>query len=381
MKKISVKKLYTGQELLEDQIVLFDQKIEAIRPRAEADAVAAEDLGECTIMTPGFIDLHIHGSAGADVMDATAEALKTIARSLPQFGCTSFLATTMTETPEAITAALDNVRAYRAQQGGEPEAEILGVHLEGPFLSVEKCGAQDPSKIVAPTPENCAYLEPYYDLIRIITVAPECDEDFTMIRSWAERGIIPSLGHTNCSYETAEAAHQAGLQHVTHCFNAMTGLHHRRSGAVGAALTLPLTCEMIVDGEHLAPPIVRLICQAKARDERILITDAMRAAGLGNCESELGGQKVYVQDGRATLADGTLAGSVLDLHRALQNTLEFTGLDLLEVVEMLSYNPAKRLGLESQIGQIQPGAAADFNCFSLGLALEACYKAGQACAL
>ncbi|MDO5737881.1 MAG: N-acetylglucosamine-6-phosphate deacetylase [Eubacteriales bacterium] len=381
MQKIYAEEIYTGQGLYEQSYLLFDAEIKAILSKEEGAKAQAEELPRASIITPGFIDLHIHGSGGADVMDATPEALKQMASVLPKFGCTAFLATTMTQTPENIEKALLNLKHYLAKQeqlrAVEPLAEILGAHLEGPFISKQRCGAQDPSLIIEPNIENCRFLEPYYDLIKIMVVAPEEDNDCNMIRRWTEMGIICSLGHTNASFEEAYEGYVAGLSHVTHCFNAMSPMHHRAPGAVTAALTLPLNTEMIVDGEHLHPEIVKLICDLKERRRRILVTDAMRAAGLGECESELGGQKVYVRDGRATLEDGTIAGSVLDLATALRNTILFTGNSLGEVIEMLTYNPAAEIGIEDQKGQLKAGADADFLIFDAELNLEATYIGGK----
>ncbi|MDO5734286.1 MAG: N-acetylglucosamine-6-phosphate deacetylase [Eubacteriales bacterium] len=391
MKKILVKELYTGNRHESNKVIVFSDKIEAILNPQDAASLDAKELPEARIMTPGFIDIHIHGGGGADTMDGTPEALDKITEVLPRSGCTSFLATTMTQKVEVIERALENVKTYRAGQREQikalaenPEstkfragAEILGVHLEGPFISPKKCGAQDPQFILKPNRETTRFLEPFMDLVKLITVAPEEDDDYSMIRAWSQAGIVCSMGHTNCTFEEANGAFMAGLSHVTHCFNAMTPLHHREPGAVGAALTLPLTTEMIVDGEHLHPQVVRLICNVKKPWERVLVTDAMRAAGLGNCESELGGQKVIVKDGRATLEGGVLAGSVLDLNTALKNTMLFTGLPLIEIIEMLTVNPARILGVNERKGEIKAGFDADLVILNEHLAVERSFVHGQ----
>ncbi len=375
MYQLTARNLYTPHGVQKDRVLVFDDKIRQIRDTADPNA---EDLGTFAHVAPGFIDVHIHGSRGADVMDATPEALDTLTSALVENGCTAFLATTMTQTKENITKALDNVRAFRELQTQTVKgADILGVHLEGPFLSKEKCGAQDPRYILKPTPENAAFLEPYFDLVKLITVAPEEDDDFTMISAWSGRGIVCSMGHTNCDYATAEAAHRHGLSHVTHCFNAMTGLHHRRPGAVGAALNLPLNCEMIVDGHHLDPAIVSLICKVKPKDQRVLITDAMRAAMQGDGPSELGGQDVFVKAGKATLQDGTLAGSVLQLDVALRNMTEFTDLALAEIFHMLSANPARILKVDDRKGALREGFDSDIVCLDEDLKVRRTFVRGS----
>ena len=377
MKKIVVKKLVTNRGVFTDQAILFDEKIRQIVPMNSSETDRIATVAEAYYAVPGFIDIHIHGSAGADTMDGTPEAIDTICRALTNNGCTAFLPTTMTQSPENIVKALDNVRRHQRSQVSEVKgADIVGVHLEGPFISPNRVGAQNPEYVLKPTPDSTAFLKPYYDLIKLITVAPEEDEDFTMIKQWSEAGIVCSMGHTVADYDLLKRAVSAGISHATHCFNAMTGLHHRKPGGVGAALTLPISCEMIVDGFHLHPAIVQLICRAKEQDKRILITDAMRAAGLGDCESELGGQKVFVKDGQATLADGTLAGSVLKLDKALRNTMEFTGLSLEEIIPMLTLNPAKLLKIDDRKGDIAVGLDADIVLLSEDFDVEQTFVRG-----
>ena len=379
MKKIIARQVYTASNVLYDQAVLFDDKIRAIVPIDDEQAKEAELVLETRHLVPGFIDVHIHGSHGSDTMDGTSEAMENICTYLVHNGVTSFLPTTMTQSPENIVKALDNVREFKERQSSQViGADIVGVHLEGPFISPKRVGAQNPEYVLAPTKESTAFLNPYYDLIKLITVAPEEDEDFTMIKEWSKRGIVCSMGHTVAEYDLLKKAYEAGVSHVTHCFNAMQGLHHRKPGGVGAALTLPLTTEMIVDGEHLHPAIVDLICKAKPKDMRLLITDAMRAAGLGDCESELGGQKVYVKDGRATLEDGTLAGSVLRMDVALRNVMEFTGLELADIVPMLSTNAARILHLEDRKGDIKIGLDADLVALDQDYQVKQTFVRGKA---
>lgn len=361
MKTLRARKLYTPYGPLRDQRIVFEQKIEAILPAESAEGIAAEDLGCADIVCPGFIDLHIHGIDGADATDGTKEALRKMAAALPCCGCTSFLATTVTEKPQVLTAALEQIRdVMDEQKTAVSGAQILGVHLEGPFLSPRKPGAQSRELCLRPTADNRRFLEPFWDLLKIITVAPETDADFAAVREWREQGIVCSMGHTACDYDLARRAYANGVTHVTHTYNAMTGLQHRAPGALGAALTLPMTCELIADGHHVQPAAVQILLRTKGVDKIALITDAIRPTLTEQKTTLVAGQEVTVQDGKATLSDGTLAGSVLTLDRALRNLLKWTSLSLSEVLTMLTLTPARILGVDQQKGQLIQGADADF---------------------
>lgn len=341
--------------------VLIDEgKISAIG--GELPAVDAERIdGRGGYLLPGFIDMHVHGSASADTMDATPDALRTMARYFASRGVTGFLATTMTHTHDAITRALENAAAC---QGAIPDgATLLGVHLEGPYINVRAKGAQAGEYVRPADPQE--YL-PWLDLgvIREVTAAPEFPANMDFIRECARRGLAVSLGHTTATYEQALEAFGEGANQVTHTFNAMTGLHHRTPGMVGAAITTDgVMCELIADTIHVHPAAINVLVRAKGADGVILITDAIRAAGLGDCVSELGGQRVTVSNGKATLDDGTLAGSVLTMDIALNNTIRSAHIGsadmLLHGQAMTSHNAARQLGLGHRKGAVKAGYDAD----------------------
>ncbi|HET7658641.1 MAG TPA: N-acetylglucosamine-6-phosphate deacetylase [Bacillales bacterium] len=313
------------------------------------------------ICVPGFIDVHIHGAAGADVMDATPEALRTIASSLPAEGTTSFLATTMTLGRESIEKALVNAGRYRETQEEAGSAEMLGIHLEGPFLSPEKAGAQPIEHIIEP---DVALFERWQHesggCIRLVTLAPERNGGLSLIRHLAAHDIVASIGHSKATYEEAVDGAKAGATHVTHLFNGMSGLHHREPGVAGAALLRKeLTAELIVDGIHSRPEIIELAYRMKGKDGLVLITDSMRAKCLKNGTYDLGGQTVVVENGQARLANGRLAGSVLKMKDALRNLIHFTGCSIAEAVQMGSLNPARQLKISDRKGSLAPGKDAD----------------------
>ncbi len=356
--------LITEDALKRDYAILFDRKIERIAPLADfdlADYPDVEVLKHDGFISPGFIDMHIHGSGGFDAMDGDQESLNTIRQTIVRSGTTGFLPTTMTMAEDKIIAALDNIRSVMTDQDGTPGARILGIHLEGPFINAEYKGAQDPQYVQVP---NNRWLKPYYDIIKVITMAPEMDEDLKMTKEWVDAGILISIGHSSCTYDEAKEAYQAGVSHVTHCFNAMSKLHHREPGVVGAALLLPFTVDMIVDGHHLRPEIVDAITRWKKPEEICLITDGIRATYLGDGLSELGGQRVTIKDGKCLLDDGTIAGSILRLDDAVKNTLTYTKKGLVDVINMASINVAREIGVDDTKGSLVEGKDADIVLFS-----------------
>lgn len=306
---------------------------------------------------PGFIDAHIHGAKGADTMDATSEALETMARVLPEEGTTSFLATTITQSHEQIERALENIASYTSKSG---EATLLGAHLEGPFIHKDKKGAQPGQYIV---PGNLALFEKWQQLaagkIKTVTLAPECDED-GLIPYLYEAGVNVSAGHTTVNFADMKKAVSDGVRQVTHLANAMTGIHHRDVGAVGAAFLLEeLAVEVIADEIHLSPEMLDISYRQIGSDRIILITDAMRAKSLAEGMYELGGQAVEVKDGRATLASGSLAGSIVTMIDNVRNMLRIPGVTLQDIVKMTAVNPAKQLKIYDKKGSIATGKDAD----------------------
>jgi N-acetylglucosamine-6-phosphate deacetylase len=310
---------------------------------------------------PGFIDVHIHGANGADTMDSTREALDIMTQALPGEGTTSFLATTITQEEKQIEKALVNASEYIKDHQTPGKAEILGIHLEGPFVNPKKAGAQPIQYIIEPNLELFKKWEQLSSqTIKLVTLAPEQSGGLEMIRYLKAKGIIASIGHTDATYDEVTEAIDAGANHVTHLYNQMKGLHHREPGTLGAALLKEeLKAELIVDGVHVNPEMVKLAYMQKGKKGIILITDSMRAKCLKNGHYDLGGQDVIVQDGRAVLSDGTLAGSILKLGQGVKNMLAFTGCGLEDAIEMAAVNPAKQLNVFDRKGTISEGKDAD----------------------
>lgn len=312
------------------------------------------------IVVPGFIDEHIHGAGGADAMDGTVEALQTISEFLAREGTTGFLATTMTQSPENITNALKAVKKVR-EKGEYKGAEVLGVHLEGPFISPKHVGAQPLEYVATPDAELFdKYNKASGNSIKIVTLAPEVEGGLGLVKHLSDIGVVASVGHTGGKYADVVNAVAAGATNVTHTYNAQTGLHHREAGVVGAAMLLDeLNCEMICDTIHVSVPAIKLVIKNKPHDKYTLITDAMRAKGMPDGKSELGGQEVFVNNGEARLADGTLAGSVLKMNVAVKNLVEKAGVPFTDAIDFATYNPAKNIGVLNERGTIEVGKRAD----------------------
>ena len=312
------------------------------------------------IVVPGFIDEHIHGAGGADAMDGTVESLQTISEFLAREGTTGFLATTMTQSPENITNALKAVKKVR-EKGEYKGAEVLGVHLEGPFISPKHVGAQPLEYVATPDAELFdKYNEASGNSIKIVTLAPEVEGGLGLVKHLSNIGVVASVGHTGGKYADVVNAVAAGATNVTHTYNAQTGLHHREAGVVGAAMPLDeLNCEMICDTIHVSVPAIKLVIKNKPHDKYTLITDAMRAKGMPDGKSELGGQEVFVNNGEARLADGTLAGSVLKMNVAVKNLVEKAGVPFTDAIDFATYNPAKNIGVLNERGTIEVGKRAD----------------------
>ncbi len=339
--------------------VYFDDKIRQIGGYvAGAEEI---ELPENAVVLPGFIDEHIHGAGGSDAMDGNTKDLAIIAETVAKEGTTTFLATTMTQSKENILKAMRAVKEYR-EAAGEQGARIAGVHLEGPFIAAAHKGAQPLEYVAAPDAKTFdEYNAACGNAIKIITLAPETDGALDFIRHIVAQGTVVSVGHTGAKYAEVKAAMEAGATNVTHTYNAQSPLHHREIGVVGSALLLEdLYCELICDTIHVSVPAMQLLVKNKRADKLALITDAMRAKGLADGVSELGGQTVYVKGGEARLADGTLAGSVLRMNRALQNMVEKVGVPFTQAVDYCTINPARTLKMENEAGSIAEGKRADF---------------------
>ena len=352
--------VYVAGEGLKKTTVCFDEKIEKIS-RCGSKGAEVIELPEDAIVLPGFVDQHIHGAGGSDGMDGTVEDISIIAKTIAAEGTTSFVVTTMTQSPENITKAMEAVKTYREMNPDEG-ARVVGVHLEGPFIAAAHKGAQPLEYVKAPDITAFdGYDAASGNAIRIVTLAPEVDGAEEFIRHLTAQGIVSSIGHTGAKYPDIEKAVSNGANNVTHTYNAQTALHHREIGTVGSAMLLDeLNCELIADTIHVSVPAMRLLVKNKPVDKISLITDAMRAKGIPDGVSELGGQVVYVKNGEARLEDGTLAGSVLRMNRAVQNMVEKVGVPFTQAVDYATINPARMLKIDDEAGSIEVGKRADF---------------------
>ncbi|KIL43460.1 N-acetylglucosamine-6-phosphate deacetylase [Jeotgalibacillus alimentarius] len=343
---------------IKNRICISDGKIISIS-NASADQ-ADISIPPTHHLLPGFIDPHIHGAAGADVMDATPEALQVMADALVKEGVTSFLATTMTQTEGGVMKALRNTAEFMSRQTSG--AEVLGVHLEGPFLSPEKAGAQDPTLMITPDIKLFqAFQEACGETIKVVTAAPERENGFHFTKEVSDSGVTVSVGHSGATYDELKQAIDAGAGQVTHLYNQMSPFHHRDPGVAGGALLeRGLKAEIIADFVHSHPEAVRLAWNEKGADGLMLITDAMRAKGLSDGTYDLGGQQVTVEGTEARLADGTLAGSVLTMEHAVKNMMSITDITIDGLAKITSGNAAHQLGVWDRKGSIEPGKDADF---------------------
>ena len=352
--------VYVEGKGLKKTTVCFDEKIQKISRCAISGAEEIK-LPENAIVLPGFIDQHIHGAGGSDAMDGTVKDLSIIAKTVAEEGTTAFLATTMTQSRENIMNAMKAVKEYRENDNGDG-AKVLGVHLEGPFIAAKHKGAQPLEYIAVPDVKTFEeYNEASGNCIKVVTLAPEVEGAMELVSYLKDNEIVASIGHSDSSYAKVDEAISNGASNVTHTYNAQTALHHREIGVVGSALLRDeLNCELIADTIHVSVPAIRLLVKNKPLDKLTLITDAMRAKGLPDGVSELGGQTVYVKNGEARLEDGTLAGSVLRMNRAIENMVKKVGVPFTQAVDYATINPAKNLKIDDEAGSIKVGKNADF---------------------
>lgn len=319
---------------------------------AQGETVDARGL----FVAPGMIDVHVHGSDGHDTMDATPEALHGMARFFARHGVTAYYPTTMTAPPDAIHAAIENARRCSQPDDG---AQHLGVHVEGPYLSPKHPGAQPASALRDPDPaEYGAWLAS--GVVRLITAAPERPGALELIEAGLDAGVEFALGHTDATYDQVLEAASRGVRQATHTFNAMVGLRHREPGTVGGVLADDrIFAQVIADGIHVHPAVVKVLARAKGPGRTLLITDAMRAAGLPDGQYDLGGQPITVSGGVARTPGGALAGSTATLDAVLRNMMAFAGLTLAQALPMATSAPAEAMGLAGRKGVLAPGADAD----------------------
>lgn len=357
--------LYTPLEAIESPIIVIeDRRVQAVSTRRQAELPASSqrfDFPEM-IAAPGFIDIHIHGNAGHDVMEAGDDALAALQNAMAKHGVTSYLPTTVSAPEGRILRALENLaqaiaRKDNANQNG---AVPLGIHLEGPFISHAKRGVHPPETLLPPSP---ALLDRFWQAaggtIQIMTIAPELPGAVETIEHGRKLGVHSSLGHSNATAQEAQRGIAAGADHATHTFNAMRPLDHREPGILGAVLSEDrITADIIADGIHVDPSLVKLFLRAKGAEQAILITDAISATGMGDGTYNLGGLVVEVKGDRCDF-EGKLAGSVLTLDRAVRNVMSFAGWKLQQAIRLATYNPARLLGMTERKGMIIPGADAD----------------------
>lgn len=326
------------------------------------------------IVAPGFIDMHIHGCVGFDVSKGRRGFLEEMSKFLAKHGVTSFLPATVSTTKREIIEAIENVGEAQKRKG----TNALGLYLEGPYINVEKAGAQNPRHIRNPNlMEVKEILDAAGKIVKVVALAPEKVNAIQIIRELRKRGIAASAAHTNASYQEMLVAMEAGLSHVTHVFNAMRGFHCREIGTVGAALLhKELTTELIADGVHVHPSAIKILVRMKGYDKVVLISDAISATGLPDGEYELGGLEIFVKDGISTLRSGVLAGSTLTLDRAVKNMVELANVPVSEAIKMATLNPARVLELKTK-GEIKAGGDADITILDRNFKVQSVMIRGE----
>lgn len=316
------------------------------------------DLPDMTVM-PGLIDIHIHGCGGADAGDATPEALETMSQTLVKNGITSFCPASMTLSFEELTKIFANIDEMKNKVGG---AYIHGANMEGPYIAMSKKGAQNPLYVRNPDKEEFKRLfDGCNGSIKVVDIAPECDGGDEFIKEI--QPICPvSIAHTDAGYDEVVHAIELGVRHITHLFNAQSGLHHRKPGVVGAAFDVGkekgVRAELICDGFHIHPATLRIAFRAMGEDGTVIVSDSMKAAGCPDGDYDLGGQPVYVRDGKALLADGTIAASTSNVYKELKNVISF-GIPEKQAVKSATINPAKAIRADKETGSIEEGKLAD----------------------
>lgn len=374
-------KVVTPYEVIEDGIVLVeDGRILAVghahQLEPQPDALIVEAKGK--LVLPGLIDTHVHGSHGDDVMIDGAQGIRRISRALLRYGTTSYLPSTIAAEHEDLLGALE--ACFEAEETSEPAAEILGIHIEGPFINIAKKGAQPERGIREPdTSQALEYLRAAPGRVKIMTLAPELPGAMELVRLLLENGVIASLGHSEADYETALAAIEAGASHATHLYNAMPALHHRKPNLTTACLNEPgIRAEIIPDGIHVAPEMVRLAAKMKGRDGLILVTDAMAAVGCPDGIYPLGDSQVRVRGERCTLLDGTtIASSLLTMNRAVGNAVAFTGMNLVDAAYTASLLPAKICGAGERKGSLEAAKDADIAILNPDFTVHTTIRGGE----
>ena len=358
MKAIINGVILTPQEEIRGMALLFDTVFRGIVPLEQVQTEEVIDArGRC--IAPGLIDVHIHGYLGDDISDGSEEGARIIAEGVLANGVTSFLPTTMTVSWDEIESAFEVVRRLmpESKEPGFNGAQIIGCHAEGPFINPQRKGAQAAEHIIPPRAD---LILPHSDVVRLITMAPEMEGGLEFIRELTSKSdITVSIGHSSADFNLANKAIAAGASHITHLFNAQTGLNHREPGIVGAGLTNDVFTELIADAFHVHEGLFGLLYNVK-RDLLVLVTDCTRAGGLPDGEYTLGGQPIFVNGIQCRLQDGTIAGSVLKLNNAVRNLHHLGGVSLKDAVHAASLSAARTIGADSEKGSIEDGKDADF---------------------
>lgn len=357
MKCIINGKIILKDNIVEDAVIVFDEKIQKIAPLRDIDTSDYEIIDAMgKYVAPGLVDMHIHGYLGADVSDGDIDGIRKMAAGIISNGVTAWCPTTMTVSKNEIEAAFDSVRAVKNSKDYYG-SRILGVNSEGPFINAAKKGAQAEEHILKP---DADFIKKHSDIVKLFTVAPEVDGALLCIKEVSrDTDVLISMGHTDASFEEAVTGIEKGVHHTTHLFNAMTPLSHRSPGVTGAALSSEnVSTELIADTFHVNKGLFNLIAKIKG-DKLCLITDCIRAGGMPDGDYTLGGQPVHKEGIKCLMPDGTIAGSVLKLNEAVRNLYENSTLPLYEAVNCASLNPAKALGEDNEIGSLEEGKRAD----------------------
>ncbi|EQC1986888.1 N-acetylglucosamine-6-phosphate deacetylase [Listeria monocytogenes] len=353
-------KVCKDNELIDMSVVTEGHLIKEVLPK---NKIIAEEYSEEAIfdgngglLIPGMIDVHIYGAKNYDMMDGSTESIQAVSMACAETGCTSFLVTSVSSSLEDL---IQMIRQTKKVIGKEKGAKIAGIHLEGPYLNIEKKGMQNPAHLRHPDLKEMKKIFDEADgLIKMVTIAPELPGGIELIDFLKKRGVVVAIAHSNATYEEAQDAFEKGASHITHCFNAMPAIHHRAPGLVAAALENDsISVQAIVDGVHLHPGIVRLIHKIKGPDKMVLTTDALQAMGVGDGEYIFGGHQVTVTEGVARLQDGTLASSTVTMNKSLRLSNEF-GINLQDTIQMATSTPADILGMKN-LGRIEKGYSAD----------------------
>jgi N-acetylglucosamine-6-phosphate deacetylase len=379
----SARALTPTAEIADAGILIREDVIEAIGPRSGMTLPAGAQEIRATDKTaiPGFLDVHIHGAGGHDVMEGNATALRAITRKVSEYGTTSLVATTVTASTDETLRAVEGIAGYIAHQHETevPRAEVLGIHFEGPFISKQRRGVHPAEWIQLPSAETLSrFLKAAAGNARILTIAPEVLGAAPCIDAAREAGLVVSMGHTDATYEQARAAMARGARSATHVYNAMRPFTHRDPGVIGAVLTSPdVNAELIADGVHVEEAAMKLLLMAKGAAHVTLVSDGLSATGMPDGKYMLGSLEVIVSGGICRNAEGTLAGSTLTLDRALRNIVAL-GASLTDAVRMLTLNPATLLGIEFKKGSLRAGADADILLLDEGLHITNVWARGVA---